>query len=57
MMRVKVYNKYWARVTYVDDVVKVIDKTYGFELVKMGGFKKAYSDEYEYKVLKEGEYF
>lgn len=56
-MRVRLTNRYWEYTTYANDVVKVIDKAYGFELVKEGGFKKEFGAEWDYFILREGEYF
>ena len=56
-MRVRLTNRYWEYTTYANDVVKVVDKAYGFELVKKDGFKKEFGSEWNYNILEEGEYF
>lgn len=54
-MTVKVHDYYWECDYIIHDVVKIIDRSYGFILVKKDGFLKEYTRECSYRILVEGE--
>ena len=54
-MRVKVHDRYWECDRIYNDVKEVVDKTYGFDIIKKDGFKKEFRGDFTYKIMKDGE--